>query len=82
VTPRYRLLLRLAPYLRPHWHILVLGGLLALVVSGAEGLVAWLVKPAMDEIFLKRDLLMLKMIPLALLGASGSRTSWPRWASA
>jgi ATP-binding cassette, subfamily B, bacterial MsbA len=44
------------------------GSLLALVVSAAEGLVAWLVKPAMDDIFLKRDLLMLKLIPLALLG--------------
>ena len=29
---------------------------------------AWLVKPAMDDIFLKRDVLMLKLLPLALLG--------------
>jgi subfamily B ATP-binding cassette protein MsbA len=40
---------------------------MALLVSAAEGLVAWLVKPAMDGIFLRRDLLMLKLIPLALL---------------
>jgi subfamily B ATP-binding cassette protein MsbA len=39
-----------------------------LVVAAMEGTIAWLVKPAMDEIFLKRDLLMLKLIPLALLG--------------
>jgi len=45
------------------------GTLLALVVSSAEGLIAWLVKPAMDDIFLKRDLVMLKLLPLALLGA-------------
>ncbi len=67
--PRYTLLWRLAPHLRPHWPVLALGTLLALLVSGAEGLIAWLVKPAMDDIFLKRDLLMLKLIPLALLGA-------------
>jgi len=47
----------------------VIGGLLALVVSAAEGSIAWLVKPAMDGIFVKRDLLMLKLIPLAVLGA-------------
>jgi len=69
VKANYRLLYRLVPYLRPYWHVLLLGGVLALVVSGSEGLIAWLVKPAMDDIFLKRDLLMLKLLPLALLGA-------------
>ncbi|MET0850375.1 MAG: ABC transporter ATP-binding protein [Candidatus Rokuibacteriota bacterium] len=68
-TPNYRLLLRLVPYLRPYWSILGVGTALALVVSASDGLIAWLVKPAMDEIFVKRDLLMLKLIPLALLGA-------------
>ena len=69
MTARYRLLARLLPYLRPYWPVLLVGGLLALLVSGAEALIAWLVKPAMDEIFLKRDATMLKLIPLALLGA-------------
>ncbi len=69
MSPRHQLLYRLLPYLRPHWHVLVMGGLLALVVSAAEGSIAWLVKPAMDGIFVKRDLLMLKLIPLAVLGA-------------
>jgi subfamily B ATP-binding cassette protein MsbA len=69
VKPRYRLLGRLLPYLRPYWPVLLAGGLLALLVSGAEAFIAWLVKPAMDDIFLKRDVAMLKIIPLALLGA-------------
>jgi subfamily B ATP-binding cassette protein MsbA len=69
VKARYRLLGRLLPYLRPYWPVLAAGGLLALLVSGAEAFIAWLVKPAMDEIFLKRDVTMLKVIPLALLGA-------------
>jgi len=68
VKLRHRLLLRLLRYLKPHWPTVVAGGLLALVVSGAGGLIAWLVKPAMDDIFLRRDLVMLKRIPLALLG--------------
>jgi subfamily B ATP-binding cassette protein MsbA len=69
VKARYRLLARLLPYLRPYWPVLLAGGLLALLVSGAEAFIAWLVKPAMDDIFLKRDVTMLKLIPLALLGA-------------
>src|SRR5262249_33878946 len=69
VNPNYRLLYRLVPYLKPYWHILAIGAALALVVSSSEGLIAWLVKPAMDGIFLKRDLFMLKLLPLALLGA-------------
>ena len=69
MNARYRLLVRLVPYLRPYWPVLVLGGVLALFVSGAEALIAWLVKPAMDDIFLKRDVAMLRIIPLALLGA-------------
>ncbi|MGH7310863.1 MAG: ABC transporter permease, partial [Candidatus Rokuibacteriota bacterium] len=58
---------RLLPYIRPHLAWLVVGSLLALVVAAMDGAVAWLVKPAMDEIFIKRDLLMLKLIPLALV---------------
>jgi subfamily B ATP-binding cassette protein MsbA len=69
VKAKYRLLLRIGPHLKPYSSILVIGGLMALVVSAAEGSIAWLVKPAMDDIFLKRDLLMLKLVPLALLGA-------------
>jgi subfamily B ATP-binding cassette protein MsbA len=69
VGERARLLLRLVPYLRGHWPTLIVGTVLALLVSSTEGLIAWLVKPAMDDIFLKRDLLMLKVIPLVLLGA-------------
>ena len=64
--PLYR---RLLPYLRPHVRVLVLGSLLALVVSAMEGLTAWLVKPVMDDIFIRRDLFMLKVIPLLLLVA-------------
>ena len=66
--PSYRLLLRLWPYLKPYWPWLVVGGAMALAVSSAEGFIAWLVKPAMDDIFLKRDLFMLKVLPLILLG--------------
>jgi subfamily B ATP-binding cassette protein MsbA len=38
------------------------------VVSAADGLVAWLVKPALDGIFIKKNLTMLRLLPLGVLG--------------
>jgi subfamily B ATP-binding cassette protein MsbA len=58
---------RLGVYVRPHVPRLILGASLALVVSATEGLTAWLVKPVMDDIFIRRDMLMLKVIPVVLL---------------
>ena len=58
---------RLAVYVKPHLPLLVVGGLLALVVSATEGLAVWLVKPVMDDIFIRRDAVMLRVIPLVLL---------------
>jgi subfamily B ATP-binding cassette protein MsbA len=60
---------RLLPLMRPYFSVLLLGALLALVVAGMEGAIAWLVKPALDDIFIRRDEHMLKIIPLLLLGA-------------
>ena len=60
---------RLLPLMRPYFPVLLLGALLALVVAAMEGAIAWLVKPALDDIFIRRDEKMLKIIPLLLLGA-------------
>jgi subfamily B ATP-binding cassette protein MsbA len=58
---------RLLPYVRPYWSWLIAGGVLALVVSAMDGLIAYLVKPAMDEIFIRRDVAALRMLPLLIL---------------
>ena len=60
---------RLVGYLRPHAPALVVGALLAAVVAAMEGAIAWLVKPAMDDVFIRRDATMLKLIPLLFLAA-------------
>jgi subfamily B ATP-binding cassette protein MsbA len=69
VSNRYRALLRLLAYLKPYWKTVSIGALLACAAAASGGLIAWLVKPVMDEIFLKRDLHMLTLVPLTLLGA-------------
>jgi subfamily B ATP-binding cassette protein MsbA len=58
---------RLLPYVRPYWSWLIAGAVLAAVVSAMDGLIAWLVKPTMDGIFIRRDLAMLKVLPLVIL---------------
>ncbi len=60
---------RLLPLMRPYLAALIVGGVLALVVASMEGAIAWLVKPALDDIFIRRDQTMLRIIPLLLLGA-------------
>jgi len=65
-TDLYR---RLAKYLRPHVGALVTGAALAIVVAAMEASIAWLVKPAMDGVFIRRDETMLKLIPLLFLAA-------------
>jgi ATP-binding cassette, subfamily B, bacterial MsbA len=60
---------RLLGYLRPHAPALAVGTALAIIVAAMEGAIAWLVKPAMDDVFIRRDAAMLKLIPLLFLGA-------------
>jgi len=64
-TARYR---RLIGYLRSHVPALLVGSALAIVVAAMEGAIAWLVKPAMDDVFIRRDTAMLRLIPLLFLG--------------
>jgi subfamily B ATP-binding cassette protein MsbA len=59
---------RLFPYVRVYWARIVAAMGLALVISGLEALTAWLVKPLLDDVFLNKDLFMLKVLPFALIG--------------
>jgi subfamily B ATP-binding cassette protein MsbA len=60
---------RLLPLMRPYLSVLLVGAGLAVVVAAMEGAIAWLVKPALDDIFIRRDRAMLRLVPLLLLGA-------------
>jgi subfamily B ATP-binding cassette protein MsbA len=58
---------RLLFYVKPYWGLIVVSLLLALLVSGADGAIAWMVKPIMDDIFVNKNQELLKLIPVALL---------------
>jgi subfamily B ATP-binding cassette protein MsbA len=58
---------RLLSYARPYWGRIAVAMLLALLISGLEGATAWLVKPLLDDVFLRKDLFMLQALPFALI---------------
>lgn len=58
---------RLLKLVRPYWGRVVLAGILSLVISGINGGLAWLVKPALDGIFFEKNEMLLIIMPLAVL---------------
>ncbi len=53
--------------IREHWTDLALAALCMLVMSACKAATAYLVKPAVDEVFISRNAMMLKLIPFATL---------------
>ncbi|HEX2280011.1 MAG TPA: lipid A export permease/ATP-binding protein MsbA [Candidatus Tectomicrobia bacterium] len=58
---------RLLQYAKPYWGRIVVAMVLALAISGLEGATAWLVKPLLDDVFLRKDLFMLQVLPFAFI---------------
>jgi subfamily B ATP-binding cassette protein MsbA len=50
----------------PYWPRVVLAIFAGLVVSGLNASLAWLAKPAMDDVLIKKDATLLVLLPLAL----------------
>jgi len=59
---------RLLEFVKPYWKHLAGAMVCMIFVSTATAGSAYLVKPVLDEIFFKKDLAMLKWIPLAIIG--------------
>ena len=59
---------RLLEFVKPHWARLAGSMVCMLFVSAATSASAFLVKPVLDDVFFKKDLTMLKLIPLAIVG--------------
>ncbi len=58
---------RLFVYIKPYLGLISFSLLLALLVSAADGTLAWMVKPIMDDIFVNKNAELLRLIPLGLL---------------
>lgn len=58
---------RLLSYVRPYWLRFLLAAAAMLLGSGITALLAYLVKPFLDEVFLAKDLHMLYVLPVLLI---------------
>jgi subfamily B ATP-binding cassette protein MsbA len=58
---------RIFSYVRPYWGSIILAGICSLGVSGLNGALAWLVKPAVDKVFIQRDALTLIFLSLGIM---------------
>ncbi len=58
---------RLLQFVKPYWRRLAGAMVCMLMVSGATSASAFLVKPVLDDIFFKKDLFMLKLLPFAII---------------
>src|SRR5512139_3653478 len=59
---------RLLEYVKPYWKHMAAAMACMVFVSAATAGSAFLVKPVLDDVFFKKDLTMLKLIPLAIIG--------------
>jgi subfamily B ATP-binding cassette protein MsbA len=65
-----RIYLRLLRFARPYWFRLVAAAIFSGFVAGLTGAYAWLVRPALDEIFINKNLTWLAFLPVALMVVS------------
>ena len=54
-------------YIVPEKSTLIVSVILMLIIAGTTALHAWLVKPALDMVFVEKDATMLLIIPIAIL---------------
>ncbi len=65
-----RLYLRLLEYMRPYWGRLIAAAVFSGAVAALTGAYAWLVRPALDEIFINKSVTWLVWLPVALMAVS------------
>ncbi len=54
-------------YIIPHWKTFAISVALMLVIAGTTSFNAWLIKPALDSVFVKKDVTALVFIPILVL---------------
>jgi subfamily B ATP-binding cassette protein MsbA len=59
---------RILSYVKPYRSWLIIAMSCMVVTASMAGAQAFMVKPLLDEIFIKQDSTMLKLVPLAIMG--------------
>jgi len=52
---------------RPFWKRVAAAGLISILISGLNASIAWLVKPALDNILIKKDMTLLVLLPIGVI---------------
>jgi subfamily B ATP-binding cassette protein MsbA len=65
--PDKSIIFRIIPIIKPYRNRLILAMVSMVAVASLSALQAYMVKPLLDEIFFKKDRLMLNLLPLALM---------------
>src|SRR5437879_8578543 len=65
-----QLYLRLLKYLRPYWIRLAVAVVCSGLVAAFTSAYAWLVRPALDEVFINRNVTWLALLPVVLIVVS------------
>ncbi|OGW20198.1 MAG: hypothetical protein A2X55_10125 [Nitrospirae bacterium GWB2_47_37] len=58
---------RILLLVKPYWGRIAVAAVMSLLISGMNGGLAWLVKPALDGIFLEKNATLLALLPFAIL---------------
>ncbi len=61
------MIIRLFKLVKPYWGMIAVAALMSLFISGLNGGLAWIVKPALDGIFIEKDMTLLTLMPVAVL---------------
>jgi subfamily B ATP-binding cassette protein MsbA len=52
---------------KPYWKRVVLAGLISIFISGLNASLAWLVKPALDDVLIKKNMVLLVLLPVGIM---------------
>ena len=63
----YEVYKRLLEYVKPYWKRIACAIIAAILLAAANTSIAWIIKKVMDDLFDKKDLRMLTIIPIALI---------------
>jgi subfamily B ATP-binding cassette protein MsbA len=67
VKESFEIYKRLLTYVKPYWTRMACAVIAAILLAGANTSIAWIIKKVMDDVFDKKDLRMLTIIPIAII---------------